>query len=98
MIGRFVLLASLLALPPPTGSDRCTRPRSPSRSDLDQFMARVLARRDDNWRKLQQYVLEEREQAELLGPGHVRLYGLVRDTPGTSAMECSCGALSSSTG
>ena len=40
-------------------------------------MARVLARRDDNWRKLQQYVLGEREQAELLGPGHVRLYGLV---------------------
>jgi hypothetical protein len=42
-------------------------------------MARVLARRDDNWRKLQQYVLGEREQAELLGPGHVRLYGLVRE-------------------
>jgi len=42
-------------------------------------MARVLARRDDNWRKLQQYVLEEREQAELLGPGRTRLYGLVRE-------------------
>ncbi len=42
-------------------------------------MAQVLARRDDNWRKLQQYVLDEREQAELLGPGRVRLYGLRRD-------------------
>jgi hypothetical protein len=74
MIGRFVLLASLAlpaphALPVPLAQG----------SDLDQFMARVLARRDDNWRKLQQYVLEEREQAELLGPGRVRLYGLVRD-------------------
>lgn len=42
-------------------------------------MARVLARRDDNWRKLQQYVLEEQERAELLGPGNLRLYGLARD-------------------
>ncbi len=42
-------------------------------------MARVLARRDDNWRKLQQYVLDEQERAELLGPGHLRLYGLARD-------------------
>ena len=74
MIGRFALLALLapLALPAPLA----LRAQG---SDLDQFMARVLARRDDNWRKLQQYVLEEREQAELLGPGRVRLYGLVRD-------------------
>ena len=78
MIGRlaqFALLA-LLAQPSPQGQPA---PPSASGTDLDQFMARVLARRDDNWRKLQQYVLEEREQAELLGPGRVRLYGLVRD-------------------
>ena len=58
-----------------------SRPAGPvqSPSDLDEFMAQVLARRDDNWRKLQQYVLDEREQAELLGPGRVRLYGLRRD-------------------
>src|ERR671912_465663 len=30
-------------------------------SDLDAFMQRVLARRDDNWKKLEQYVLDERE-------------------------------------
>ena len=42
-------------------------------------MAQVLARRDENWRKLQQYVLDERERASLLGPGGVRLYGLARD-------------------
>jgi hypothetical protein len=48
-------------------------------TDLDEFMSRVLARRDDNWRKLQQYVLEERERALLLGPGNVRLFGIDRE-------------------
>lgn len=72
MIDRFILLALLAAPALPA------QPASSS-SDLDLFMARVLARRDDNWQKLQQYVLEEREQAELLGPGRVRLYGVVRD-------------------
>jgi hypothetical protein len=48
-------------------------------SDLDAFMARVLARRDDNWARLQQYVLDERERAELRGPGDALLYGLERD-------------------
>jgi hypothetical protein len=48
-------------------------------TDLDAFMERVLARRDENWRKLQQYVLDERERAEVLGPGRARLYGLERE-------------------
>ena len=48
-------------------------------SDLDAFMARVLARRDDNWKKLQQYVLEEREAFDLNGPGGMPLYGFRRD-------------------
>jgi hypothetical protein len=48
-------------------------------SDLDAFMAQVLARRDDNWTRLQQYVLDERERAELRGPGETLLYGLDRD-------------------
>lgn len=76
MIGRFAHVALLALLAQPVQS---IPPASSAGSDLDQFMARVLARRDDNWRKLQQYVLEEREQAELLGPGRVRLYGLVRE-------------------
>ena len=48
-------------------------------SDLDQLMERVLARRDENWKKLQQYVLEERETFDLTGPGGARLYGFGRD-------------------
>ena len=32
-----------------------------AQSDLDAFMQQVLERRDDNWKKLQQYILDERE-------------------------------------
>jgi hypothetical protein len=48
-------------------------------TDLDRFMAAVLARRDDNWKKLQQYILDERERVEVVGPGGARLYGMVHD-------------------
>jgi hypothetical protein len=50
-----------------------------AQSDLDAFMGRVLARRDDNWKKLQQYVLEERETLRLDGAIHSRLYGFDRE-------------------
>ena len=52
---------------------------APRDTDLDRFMAAVLARRDDNWKKLQQYILDERERVQIFGPGGARLYGLVRD-------------------
>ena len=42
-------------------------------------MAQVLARRDENWKKLQQYVLEEQERFQLTGPDAARLYGFERD-------------------
>ena len=48
-------------------------------TDLDAFMRQVLARRDDNWKKLQQYILDEREQVEVRGPAHVSLWGERRD-------------------
>ncbi|MGE0359335.1 MAG: hypothetical protein AB7H93_02805 [Vicinamibacterales bacterium] len=48
-------------------------------TDLDRFMAAVLARRDDNWKKLQQYILDERERVQVVGPGGARLYGMVHD-------------------
>lgn len=47
-------------------------------SDLDDFMARVIARRDENWKTLQQYVLDERETAEVVGPARTRLFALDR--------------------
>jgi hypothetical protein len=48
-------------------------------SDLDAFMARVLARRDENWKKMQQYILDEHERFQLTGPDGSRLYGFARD-------------------
>jgi hypothetical protein len=47
-----------------------------AQSDLDDFMSRVLARRDDNWTKLQQYVLNERETFDLAGPAGKPIFGL----------------------
>jgi hypothetical protein len=50
-----------------------------TQSDLDAFMEKVLARRDDNWKKLQQYVLEEKEGFDLTGPGGFPLWGMRRE-------------------
>jgi len=48
-------------------------------TDLDQLMERVLARRDENWKKLQQYILDEHERVQVTGPGGARLFGLHRN-------------------
>ena len=48
-------------------------------AELDTFMAQVLARRDENWKKVQQYILDEREQVELRGPGEMLLWGARRE-------------------
>ncbi len=50
-----------------------------AQNDLDAFMQQVVARRDDNWKKLQQYILDEREVAELRGPGNTRMWGEDRE-------------------
>ena len=50
-----------------------------AQTDLDAFMARVLERRDDNWKKLQQYVLEERETIQITGPGARPIWGTRRE-------------------
>ena len=50
-----------------------------AQSDLDAFMARVLARRDENWKKMQQYILEERERLQVTGPDGTRVYGFNRE-------------------
>jgi hypothetical protein len=62
------------------GSLHAQAPPSPSpAADLDAFMARVLTKRDENWKKLQQYVLEERERLEIVGPDQRRVYGFQRE-------------------
>lgn len=65
--GVSLLLAGLWAAP------------APAQSDLDAFMRQVLATRDDNWKKLQQYVLDERETLEVRGPARATLWGERRE-------------------
>jgi hypothetical protein len=48
-------------------------------AELDAFMSQVLAQRDENWKKVQQYILEERERAELRGPFDILLWGAERE-------------------
>ena len=50
-----------------------------AQSDLDALVAKVLTRRDDNWKKLQQYVLNERETFQLLAPGSRPMFGFRRE-------------------
>jgi len=50
-----------------------------AQSDLDAFMKQVIARRDDNWKKLQQYILDEHEVVDLRGPSRLPLWGEQRD-------------------
>jgi hypothetical protein len=50
-------------------------PPAGAQSDLDAFMQRVMTRRDDNWKKLQQYILDEREVIELRGPDRAVMWG-----------------------
>ena len=55
-----VLLSLLLAAPAAAAIS--------AETDLDAFMKEVLVRRDDNWKKLQQFVLDEQERTEIRGP------------------------------
>lgn len=50
-----------------------------AQTDLDAFMQQVLSKRDDNWKKLQQYVLDEREQIQLTGPSRTSIWGERRE-------------------
>jgi hypothetical protein len=50
-----------------------------AQTDLDALMKDVVARRDDNWKKLQQYILNEHEQIEVRGPGQLPVWGERRD-------------------
>ncbi len=72
-----VLLGLLLAAgnaPPPQEQASAAR-----ESDLDAFMKKVLARREVNRRTLDQYVLDEVEQFEILGPGRIPLHRSKRE-------------------
>jgi hypothetical protein len=52
---------------------------APTQTDLDTFMNKVLAQRDENWKKLQQYVLDERAEVSLRGPTGIPVWGDKRE-------------------
>ena len=56
-----------------------TTPEVLAQTDLDTFIRQVLAKRDENWKKLQQYVLDEHEKVDVMGPALVPLIGERRD-------------------
>ena len=68
-------LAGLVAASSPVSSAL-----SPAgQSDLDGFMQKVVARRDENWKKLQQYVLDETELVQVRGPAQLPIWGDKRE-------------------
>lgn len=67
-----LIIFALLSLIPAASASGQT---ASSGSDLDAFMEKVLARRDDNWKKLQQYILDERARFEVRGPARIPIWG-----------------------
>lgn len=66
------IAASLLALLPALPA---AQPAARPATDLDRLMEEVVRRRDDNWKKLQQYILTERQRVSVTGPDGLRVYG-----------------------
>jgi hypothetical protein len=67
------------AAPPAPGPLAATPPAAPAgppapAGDLDALMARVLAHRDETWKRLNDYVLDEREALEIFAPGRLPLH------------------------
>ena len=67
-----LLAAGLLSAP-------SAAPSLSPQTDLDAFMQKVLAHRDENWKRLQQYILEERQEIQVRGISNTPLWGERRD-------------------
>ena len=72
---QWVVTCLLVVLPSIVAAQPGARPPT----DLDRLMEDVVKRRDDNWKKLQQYILNERQKVTVTGPDGLRLYGSVHD-------------------
>jgi hypothetical protein len=73
-----VSIAMVLSLWVPPAAAQAPAPSTQAAAEapneLDVFMEKVLARREANRRTLEQYILDETEGFELLGPGRAPLY------------------------
>ena len=71
------LAAAVIAYPSAQSSSGPDRVGSAS--DLDTLMSEVLNHRDENWKKLQQYTLIERETLQITALAVFRLFGFERE-------------------
>jgi hypothetical protein len=71
-----VLLAALAGAALVTAAPAST---PDAQTDLDAFMGQVLAARDGNWKKLQQYILDERSEITARGPAGIPVWGERRE-------------------
>src|SRR5215211_3292148 len=75
VVALILLCLSGAAAPPATAQDSSTA----AMNELDAFMQRVLARREINRQTLQQYILNDLERIEVLGPSRTPLFRTSRD-------------------
>ncbi len=75
VVGLMALLPSRGDAQPPASPVAAEAPVS----DLDVLMERVLKNRDQAWRRLQEYLLAERETFRLLGPDGAPMFGQDRE-------------------
>ena len=80
LISPALLLLALLAICPPAAiAQQAQSGATKPPSELDAFMEKVLAQRDVNRQTLRQYILDEAEEFEVLGPGRWPLYRTKRE-------------------
>jgi hypothetical protein len=75
---RFVV-AFLLAAAAAAGALAGSPVRASALDDLDALMQRVIARRDENWKTLQRYSVDESERFDVNGPDNMPVWGERRD-------------------
>jgi hypothetical protein len=68
-----VAVAAASALVPALAKTRAPQ------TDLDALMQKVLARRDENWKQLQQYILDERDFIDVRGASNARIWAERRE-------------------
>ena len=79
LVSAFALALCLSFFSPHVSAQNLPSPPAAQSSDLDAFMEKVLARREVNRKVLNDYVLDERETFEILGPGRARLHRTNRE-------------------
>lgn len=78
LVGLVGLVALAAGTPLASGQEAAPQPHT-ELNDLDAFMAKVLEKRNENWRTLHDYILSERETFEVTGPEGAPLHALHRE-------------------